>query len=193
LVQNAKDKSYQIKRIRRIKLKYKTIVIDFPWDIKPMILKKYAKPLPYTTMKDKEIMEFPINDYADKDCDLFLWCTHSTLEQALKLFTLWKFKYHCLLTWDKINGYSVSGFTRKTEFVIYGYKGKMGIKQKGKFIPTLFKESSNGHSKKPRIFYDLLIKSTTGPRIDIFSRKKHQGFDSWGNEAKEPLTLSSFN
>lgn len=173
-------------------MKYRTIVIDPPWNIKPMILKKYAKPLPYQTMTDAEIVAFEIEKYADTNCDLFMWCTHSTLELALSIVKSWGFKYHCLLTWDKTNGYSVSGFVRKTEFVIYAYRGKMGIKQKGKFIPTTFKEALSGHSKKPRIFYDLLLRSTAEPRIDIFSRKKHQGFDSFGKEAEEPLTLGSF-
>ena len=40
--------------------------------------------------------------------------------------------------------------------------------------------------------YDMLLHSTLEPRIDIFSRKKHQGFDSWGNECEEPLTLMSY-
>lgn len=174
-------------------MKYRTVVIDPPWNIKPMILKKYARALPYQTMTDEEITNFPIDDYADINCDLFMWCTHSTLGLALEIFKLWGFKYHCLLTWDKTNGYSVSGFVRKTEFVIYGYRGKMGIKQKGKFIPTLFKESLFNHSKKPRIFYDLLLRSTAEPRIDIFSRKKHYGFASFGDEAEEPKTLETFS
>ena len=33
--------------------KYKTIVIDPPWPIEPMILKKYQLTIPYKTMENK--------------------------------------------------------------------------------------------------------------------------------------------
>ena len=39
-------------------MKYKTIVIDPPWPVKPMILKKYPKKLPYNTMSIEEITKF---------------------------------------------------------------------------------------------------------------------------------------
>lgn len=169
-------------------MKYRTIVIDPPWQIscnlKDTKYYRCGKPLPYPVMSDDKILDFPIDDFADNDCDLFLWTTHSKLPIALKILEKWGFKYHCLLTWDKTNGIGLNGFQRKTEFVVYGYKGKMGIdRSNGRYIPTLFKEKLTSHSVKPNIFYELIRTRTKEPRIDIFNRRNIFGFDGWGNES----------
>jgi len=171
-------------------MKYKTIVIDPPWNIELTGSKLYnekyyrcGRKTPYKLMSDDGIMNFPICDFADDNCDLFMWVVHSKLPIAFKIIEKWGFKYHCLLTWDKTNGIGLHGFHRKTEFVIYCYYGKMGIdRSKGKYIPTLFKEKLTEHSVKPDIFYELIRNRTQEPRIDIFNRRRILGFDGWGNE-----------
>ena len=163
--------------------KYRTIVIDPPWPVKPMILKKYPDKLPYKTMSIEEISDFNIYDFADDECSLFLWTTHTFLPDAVNIMKKWGFKYHCLMTWDKVAGYSNCGIFRNTELVLFGYKGKMTINQKGKFLPCLFRESKGKHSRKPSIFFEMLKNNTQEPRISIFEREKRDGFDVWGDEA----------
>ena len=51
-----------------------------------------------------------------------------------------------------------------------------------KDFKTLFEGKRRGHSRKPVEFYDLLRRVAPGPRIDLFSREGHEGFDAWGNE-----------
>jgi N6-adenosine-specific RNA methylase IME4 len=175
-------------------MKYKTVVIDPPWPSSFIVLKRRPnqKQMPYKTMTLEEIKNFPINDYADSDCNLFIWTTHTWLKHTFEIIEAWGFKYHCCITWDKTNGLSLFGFTRQTEFVIFAYRGKITVNQKGKFIPTQITESQGKHSQKPQIFYQILLRNTPAPRIDIFSRKKHFGFDSFGNEAENPTTLEAF-
>ena len=169
------------------KMKYKTIVIDPPWKIncnlKDTKYYRCGKPMPYKLMTDKEIESFPIDDFADKEYDLFMWVTLTKLPIALKIMEKWGFKYHIILVWDKTNGIGLNGFHRKTELVIYGYRGKMGINRgKGKYIPTLFVEKLTTHSTKPNLFYELIKQRTLEPRIDIFARKRHNGFNAYGDE-----------
>ena len=91
--------------------KYKTVVIDPPWDLTPVFTStfnmanfKFKDSLPYETMSEENLKDFPIDKFAEEECQLFLWATHSTLPQALELVKYWGFKYHCLLTWDKTKG-----------------------------------------------------------------------------------------
>jgi len=164
--------------------KYKTIVTDPAWDIQPMKLKKYQLSVPYKTMTMRELQLMPIEDLADEDCGLFMWTTHTFLPKSLKLMEDWGFKYHCTLTWNKVSGLSHQGIFRVTEFVLFGYRGKIKnvINQKGKYIPALFKESKGRHSSKPKIFDDYIRSNTPEPRLEMFARVRKEGFDVIGNE-----------
>lgn len=175
-------------------MKYRTIVIDPPWKVKCNLVDskfyRCGKPMPYKMMSDEELIAFPINDFAEPSCDLFMWATLTKIPSALKIVEAWGFKYHILLTWDKTNGIGLNGFHRKTEHIVYAYRGKMGVdKGKGKYIPALFTEKLTTHSTKPNIIYEILKDRTKEPRIDIFARRKIDGFDCWGDEA--PLSNAS--
>lgn len=173
--------------------KYKTIVMDVPWPIEPMILKKYQLSVPYKTMSLVEIGNLPINELADENCVLFFWTTHTFLPDSFPLLEKWGFKYYVCMTWDKVSGLTHQGFFRVTEFVLVAYKGKLTktVKQIGKAIPCLFRESKGRHSEKPEKFDNIVRRSTFEPRLDMFARKKKLGFDSFGNDAEleKPLQL----
>jgi len=176
--------------------KYKTIVIDPPWPIEPIILRKYSLSVPYKTMTIDEIESLPINDISEEDSIIFLWTTHRFLPQSFPILEKWGFKYYCLISWDKISGLTHQGFFRVTEFILVGYKGKLtnAINQKGKAIPCLFREHKGKHSEKPKKFDDIIRRSTLEPRIDIFARKKKLGYDfSYGDDSKlnKPLEIQS--
>ncbi len=174
-------------------LKYHTIVIDPPWDTP--IFKRKVRPnqqeMPYKMMTLDEIKQFPINDFADEDCWVFLWTFNKYLRQSFEVFDSWGINFQRLLTWDKKSGMCIFGFHHRTEFVLVGYKGNMAVTKfpKHKAIPTIFTESSKKHSRKPDIFYELL-QVMPEPRIDIFAREKHDGFDAWGNEVEQELQLT---
>ena len=175
-------------------MKYKTVVIDPPWDVCCNLTNekfyRTGRKLPYDVMTDSEIMQFPIDDFANEECDLFMWTTHSKLPTALEILQAWSFKYHALITWDKMSGVCIVGFYRRTEFAIYGYRGKQGVNVgKGSYIPTIFRAKTKRHSEKPTKFYDIVRKRTQEPRIDIFARRKHFGFDAWGNEIQAEQTI----
>jgi len=135
------------------------------------------------------LKRIPVGELRDSDCSLFLWCTHSTLVDALDLMKEWGFKYHCVITWDKLGGFSLWGFHRRTELLLYGYSGKININQKGKYIPTIVTERKTKHSKKPSIVYELLKTNTPTPRLELFARQKTDGWDVWGNEVESDIEL----
>jgi len=171
-------------------VRYKTIVIDPPWETP--IFKRKVRPnqqeMPYKMMSLDEIKQFPINDFADENCWVFLWTFNKYLEESFNVLKVWGFKFQRLLTWDKKNGMCIFGFHHRTEFVLVGYRGNMAKVKfpKQKAIPTIFTELSKNHSSKPDIFFNLL-QTMPEPRIDIFARKRHEGFDAWGNQI-EPMT-----
>lgn len=179
-----------IRKMLELNKKYKTILIDPPWQMDkrggiPLNGGKWKSPLyeKYKSMSKEEITNLPINQLSDKECDLFLWTTHTFLVDALEIMEIWGFKYHCLITWDKMAGFTMYGFHRRTELCLYGYKGRLGIRQKGISFPLLITEKSKKHSQKPNCLYVHIERKTNPPRLELFARNRRQGWDVWGLEA----------
>ena len=170
--------------------KYKTVVIDPPWTLKlgRNTLKNtgYKSKLPYDTMTDKELLKFPLGDFAAANCILFLWTVHSKTRFAFDLAEQWGFKPYAIITWYKHTGVCRNGIYNSTEPCLIAYRGKLGDCTNNKQPIKLFVDSAfTAHSEKPRKFYQMLAKSTPPPRIDIFARRRHHGFDAWGDQAQE--------
>ena len=169
--------------------KYKTIVIDPPWplseSVKTIRLRGSSlRDMPYHKMSIEEIRNFPMHDFAAEESSLFLWHTYSTLKPALDIMESWGFKYYCQITWVKNTGVGLNGVYSDTESCLYGYMGKMNTHIKP-LIRTHVTAVLTKHSEKPRKFYSMLAKSTPEPRIDIFARRRHYGFDAWGDQVQE--------
>jgi N6-adenosine-specific RNA methylase IME4 len=174
--------------------KYKTIVIDPPWKAENSGVSRMdkfnRKELPYQTMTDDEILTFPIYDFAEENCNLFMWVTLSKLPAGLDIVKEWGFKYHTIMAWDKASGVCLRGFYRRIEPIIFAYRGKFSISEKeGSYLPTLFKQQATVHSQKPTIFYEFLRARTPEPRIDIFARKRHFGFDAYGDQVEKSMEM----
>ena len=169
-------------------MKYKTIVIDPPWKQgktgKRSVRPKQGTELDYKTMSLKEIEDFPINDFADKECHLWLWATDKYLVEAHEIMKKWGFKKHCIIVWNKNTGVCPFSFQFRNEYCLFGYRGKMNLKKIG--LPTNFSARVREHSRKPDEFYTIYpVQVSHAPMIDIFSREKRIGFDQWGDEIQK--------
>jgi N6-adenosine-specific RNA methylase IME4 len=151
-----------------------------------MVLEKWESPLEdkYPTMTEEQLKTLDIENLSAEDSVCFMWTTLSTLPEALRLLEDWGFKYHITLTWDKGGGWSANGFHRRTELVLFGYRGILSkvLKQEGEYIPTVFGEPKGEHSAKPQKMYEYIEKRTNGKKIELFARNKRDGWDVWGNE-----------
>lgn len=173
-------------------MKYRTIVIDPPWDIhlneSSGTHGEQPKELPYGTMSDNALHNFPINRFADEQCDLFLWTTKSKLHTAFHILVSWGFHFNNLMIWNKRDGFNNNGFHLTLEFVLYAYKGKNGLPF-DRPLETYFEAKRIKHSQKPDKFYALIRDRTQAPRIDIFARKRHYGFDAWGDQVESTMQI----
>lgn len=182
--------------MRPASLPYKCIVVDPPWDQgktgKRSVRPKQGTDLDYPTMSFGEIADIPVGEWADDKSFLWLWATNSRsrssgkpiLMQAFDLMEHWGFRYYTLLTWDKATGPCPFGpYQIATEHCLFGYRGKCVFPEHslGK-MKTVFFEKSKRHSEKPSILYQHIIQNFDGPFLDVFARRRHPGFEAWGNE-----------
>jgi N6-adenosine-specific RNA methylase IME4 len=163
--------------------KYNIIYADPPWDIKK--IKRKVRPnqveMDYPTMKLEDIKNLKVQNLTEENCVLFLWTIQKYLKNAFDVMQEWGFKYQRTITWDKKNGMCLFGFHHRTEFLLFGYKGKLPMYPKRKTFPTLVEAKSKYHSNKPHIFREY-IQKFGDKKIELFARQKVEGWDCWGNE-----------
>lgn len=143
----------------------------------------------YKGMKIADICSIPINDIADKDCVLFMWAIYPMLREALKVIEAWGFNYKSIaFQWIKLNKkdgkpfFGLGYWTRgNSECCLLATKGKP--KRKSASVFQLIQAPRARHSEKPEIVSDKIVELMGDlARIELFARKKRDGWDSVGLE-----------
>ena len=173
--------------------KYQIIYADPPWSFKNYNNEKsnHNASQHYSCMTLDEIKKLPVQDIADKDCVLFLWCTDPLLNKQIEVINAWNFEYKTVgFYWIKENknqsnmrfwkgpGY----YTRcNPEQCLLATKGSP--KRIGTNVDKLVLAPRDVHSKKPNIIRNKIVELFGDiPRIELFARQKTEGWDVFGNE-----------
>lgn len=160
---------------------YATIVIDPPWPYTDRInAKNRGAENHYKTIELWQIMGMPVPEWAAAQAHVYLWTTNAFVEEAYRVVRAWGFEPKTLLTWGK-PGLGMGHYYRNnTEHVLFATRGN--LKTKRKDMPTLFTAKRKAHSEKPQEFYNIVHLMSPGPKLDVFARKAHLGFDTWGDQ-----------
>jgi len=107
-----------------LKMKYRTIVVDPPWEIgdfPPNFGYEAGKACPYPTMTMDEIRSLPVSGMVAAGAHLYLWTINERLEESFGVVRAWGFEPSATLTWCKPRyGVGLGGaFPSDTEFIIY--------------------------------------------------------------------------
>jgi N6-adenosine-specific RNA methylase IME4/ParB-like chromosome segregation protein Spo0J len=169
---------------------YQCLVIDPPWPMQKIArdVRPHQAEFDYPTMTEEELRAFPVPAFAAEQCHLYLWTTQKYLPMALRLAEHWGFHYQCLLTWIKNVGFTPFSWMYSTEHVLFCTKGQLPLLRMG--LRLDFTGKVREHSRKPDEFYELVKQASPGPRLDIFSREKREGFDQYGNEVDKYVAVS---
>lgn len=147
-------------------------------------------------MTMQEIKNLPIADLADDNCALFMRCTFPYLEDQIKLFNHWWFKYKTLwFSRIKTNSknwkpfFGVWYYTKSNcEVCLLWTKWKM--KPISNSISSVIIEPRREHSRKPDEVRDKIVELYGDvKRIELFARQKVNWRDNWWNEIETDIIL----
>lgn len=152
----------------------------------------------YDLMSTKDIARLPVGDLADPAGSLlFMWATFPMLEDALEVIKAWGFTYKTIgFTWAKLNPksetpfFGVGYYTKSNaEPCLLATRGPV-IKPAVNTVSSLILSPRREHSRKPDEQYERIEAMYPDlKKIELFARRKRQGWQSWGNQIESDLVI----
>jgi ParB family chromosome partitioning protein len=175
---------------------YYCATLDFPWGDDTG---RYDDPshrfiAPHPPMTLEQICAFPLASILAPDAVVWVWFTnyhihrsiHRTVLDALGL------QSKQMLTWGKPHFGGGMWLHGQTEQCILAVRGRAVVELTNQSTLLLAPpREQDGHSLKPREFYDLVESLCPAPRyVDIFSRyRNNERWDCYGDEAPAPESV----
>ena len=131
----------------------------------------------------------PISDISAENCFLFLWCTGPKMDWGTKVVKAWGFRFVTIpFVWIKITKDGriredgIGSYTlNNAEYVLLGRKGK--YRRNSTKVKQIILSPKTRHSEKPDEVRRRIVELIGDiPRIELFARKKVDGWDSSGDE-----------
>lgn len=177
-------------------MRYRTIVADPPWDHSDGTGASYSSAgrrdcaLPYGVMDLDAICALPVAEMAVPGADVYLWTTNRFLRRAFDVLDAWTVGHVATLAWCKQRGLGSGGvFYSNVEFVLYGRTKGWTSANPARLNSRWFDWPRSQHSAKPEAFLDMVEVASPGPYLELFARRNRLGWDTWGNESLEMVSL----
>jgi N6-adenosine-specific RNA methylase IME4 len=161
--------------------RYGCVVADPPWYYQKDAGRGVAENH-YRTIPTSEICA--LTPPAAKDAHLYMWVTSTHLLQgdARQVCEAWGFEPKQLLTWIKSGNIGLGYYFRNTtEHVIFAVRGSLPVILKN--LPTHFTAPRMTHSEKPDALLNIAERMSPGPYLEMFARRRRDGWDVFGDEA----------
>jgi len=164
--------------------KYRVIYADPPWDYGSSPTAKYTgdPTRHYPVMSIDSICEMPVKQIADENAVLFLWTTSYHIFQSKAVLDAWGFDYKSTFVWDKVKHNMGCYNSVRHEFLLIATKGAC-TPDNQELIDSVQTIERAKHSEKPEEFRQIIeTLYKYGNKIELFARKKTEGWDVYGNE-----------
>lgn len=154
-------------------------------------------------MKKRDILDLPVHQIAAPNSLLVMWATWMHLDFALKVMEYNGFKYSTGMPWlktirlrdecieyrdnclQKLQAAPIFGpgvwFQHCTELILIGHRGNVPNPRPAR--KGIIISPRQEHSRKPEELRKWIEdKFLPGPKIELFARRRHNGWVSWGNQ-----------
>jgi len=171
--------------------KFRVIYADPPWKYSDELIQGYgAATHHYPVMTIEELCNCQdangkkISDLPGNDAVLFMWTTSPVLDECFEVIKAWGFEYKSSFIWDKISHNYGHYNSVRHELLLVCTKGScLPDKDAPLFDSVQSIQRTKEHSEKPEEFRKIInTLYPEGKRVELFARKKVEGWDVWGNE-----------
>lgn len=182
---------------------YRTIVVDPPWRYKTTLAvtgnapgrtrqRGRSRPKYDKDMTIEEIAALNVKSLAADDCHLYLWTTNTHVEFSWWIVRHWGFTPKNLLTWCKrpkgMIGFGT--FSQASEFVLFAQRGKPSMRL-ARCERTWWEWARTKNlAQKPEAFFEVVERVSPTPRIELFARRRREGWHVWGNEVDSDIDFN---
>lgn len=178
--------------------KYDIIYADPPYSYRGLVQKGGGKSeyvsgahRYYETMSLDNLKALDIRSVCKRNCLIFMWATGPNLDQSLELLKAWGFKYATVgFVWEK-QATNPGAYTMSSvELCLIGKKGDIPKPRGARNVRQFISELRTSHSTKPdevRKRIEAMFPSQS--KLELFARKKSQGWDVWGNEVVADIEI----
>ncbi len=167
--------------------RYATLLADPPWDILQVGGCRRGAIHHYPLLSVEAIARLPVGQLAADQAHLWLWTTNASLFAGKAVMEQWGFTYRSILSWIKPY-FGMGQYLRtQTEHLLLGTRGKAPIQFRGQ--GSWFYAPVQGHSCKPEEQYAVIERCSPGPYLELFARRRHPGWDAWGDEVNCDVAL----
>ena len=145
----------------------------------------------YETIQLSTLKKLEVQKICNDNVLLFMWVTSPHLDQGISLMQAWGFKYATIgFVWDKVRVNPGFYTMSQCEVCLIGKKGKIP-KPRGKRNVRQYLQSIRGkHSQKPQEVRRRIEEMfPMQKKIELFARVKCKGWDVWGNELKNDVSI----
>lgn len=176
----------------------RVVVADPPWSFgDKLTMSKTARGAEsnYPTMSIEDIARFLGKFRIADDALLFLWRVSSQVKEAYDVCNAWGFVPKSEIVWvkktptDKVH-FGMGRYVRMShESCIIGARGKALSIIKSHSVRSVFEAPIGAHSEKPDRFFEIVEELTiAGPYLELFARKRRDGWWQDGTFEHEPET-----
>ena len=163
--------------------KYRVIYADPPWSYGDERSGMGGAIDHYNTMSLEDIKDLSVKELAEDNAVLFMWATAPLLEEAFEVVNAWGFKYKTNIIWNNVKPNLGNYTSVRHEHLIIATKGSCTPDNTERFNSVQTIERTGRHSEKPEEFRNIIeTLYTYGNKIELFSRKKVEGWEVYGNE-----------
>lgn len=178
--------------------KYDIVYADPPWqyNTKECLAKKSILNgdinFHYKTMNLEDIKNLKINNITNNNSLLFLWVVSPMLKEGIEVMESWGYKYATIaFVWYKQKTNPGHYTMSECEICLVGKKGKIPESRGLRNVRQFISEKRTEHSSKPSEIRNRIHQMfPNSNKIELFARKRFDGWDSWGNEVENDIEIT---